>query len=339
MATFDTTFGLDLPGRFNLCPYYLDHNVEAGRGDKTAVIVGAESRTYAEILRRTCQLTSALRASGLRPEERVLIVLPDGFEFVETWCAVVRAGGVFAMVNPLLKAKDFAYAIEYTKAAAVVTHASVWSEIDAAARLSPHVRRVFLVGGEDEDDLVVPYEAALAEEDPEGELAAVEPTGPDDLAGWLFTSGSTGEPKACVHTHGDFAYATETYALQVAGYREDDVCLSVPKLFFGYATGTNLMFPFRVGATVVLFEGRATADEVLDQIEAHRPTFLTGVPTLFNNVLKSPRAGAASINGVIASSPVPASRRVLRAGECAAAALAPRRHALPAIAASHDPAP
>jgi benzoate-CoA ligase family protein len=96
-------------------------------------------------------------------------------------------------------------------------------------------------------------------------------------------------PKACVHTHADFAYNTETYALQVAGYRESDVCLSVPKLFFGYATGTNLMFPFRVGASVVLFSGRATADELFDQIARHRPTFLTSVPTMINNMLRSPR--------------------------------------------------
>jgi acyl-coenzyme A synthetase/AMP-(fatty) acid ligase len=74
--------------------------------------------------------------------------------------------------------------------------------------------------------------------------------------------------------------------------------LSVPKLFFGYATGTNLMFPFRVGATAVLFPGRATADELLDQIAAHRPTFLTGVPTMFNNLLRSERIAGADLSSL-----------------------------------------
>ena len=97
------------------------------------------------------------------------------------------------------------------------------------------------------------WENALAAEDPTATEAETEPTGPGDVAGWLFTSGSTGKPKACVHTHADFAWNTENYALGVVGYREDDACLSVPKLFFGYATGTNLMFPFRVGASAVLF--------------------------------------------------------------------------------------
>ncbi|QDV06176.1 Benzoate--CoA ligase [Planctomycetes bacterium Poly30] len=301
MTGFDATFLHELPREFNLCTYYLDRNLEEGRADKVAVRVGEEGRTYREVHERVLRLTAALRVGsdareGLRPEERVLIVLPDGFEFVETWFAALRAGGVFAMVNPLLKAKDYAYYLEYTKAAVVITHESVLPEIAEPLKGARFCRQVLVVG-EDAGGFT-PYEDALGGAPSDAAASAVEPTGPDDLAGWLFTSGSTGEPKACVHAHRDFAYATETYALQVAGYRESDICLSVPKLFFGYATGTNLMFPFRVGATVVLFEGRATADEVLDQIERHRPTFLTGVPTLFNNVLRSERAAAMDLSSL-----------------------------------------
>lgn len=317
-ASFEAEFPLHLPdpvdaqaldaGRLNLCDYYLDRNIREGRADKVAVRMGPEARTYGDIHRRVRALTAALRADGLREEDRVLIVLPDGFEFVEAWFAVLRAGGVFAMVNPLLKAKDFAYYLEYTKAAAIFTHESVLPEIAEAMEASRFCRNAYVVGagGVPEDGVLedgVPkedgrwsFEGAVARGMGSGIDDGVAPTGPDDLAGWLFTSGSTGEPKACVHVQRDFAYATETYALQVAGYQESDVCLSVPKLFFGYATGTNLMFPFRVGATVVLFEGRATADEILDQVEAHRPTFLTGVPTLFNNVLRSERAEAMDLS-------------------------------------------
>jgi len=284
------------PSRFNLCDYFLDHNLEAGRADKVCLIAGAERRTYAQIAERSRKLAACLRRAGLRPEERVLIVLPDGFEFAETWFAVLRAGGVFAMVNPLLKREQFDYYLEYSKARIAVTHADVLPEIGPAAR-DARLLETLLVVGEDAGGFT-PYEEALAGEQADSELAALEPTGPDDLAGWLFTSGSTGHPKACVHTHADFAWSTETYALQVAGYREDDVCLSVPKLFFGYATGTNLMFPFRVGATSVLFSGRSSADELFDQIERHRPTFLTSVPTLINNMLRSPRIESADLTGL-----------------------------------------
>ena len=280
-------FEFDLPARFNLCEYFLDHNVEAGRGDKTALICGSESRTYRQVAENAKRLAAALRRRGHRPEERVLIVLPDSFEFAEAFFGILRAGGVFAMVNPLLKREDFEYYLTYSKARIVITHESVLPEISAAAQASALTETVLVVGANDGG--FTSYSVALAAEDPDSEMAQMSPTGPDDLAGWLFTSGSTGHPKACVHMHRDFAYSTETYAKQVAGYREEDICMGVPKLFFGYATGTNLMFPFAVGATAVLFDARSTADELFDQIELHRPTFLTNVPTLINNMLRSAR--------------------------------------------------
>ena len=291
---------LDLPERFNLCEYFLDHNLEAGRGDKVALIDESGSYTYAQLVERVQRLAVVLREGGVRPEDRVLIVLPDAWSFAVSFFATLRVGAVFAMVNPLLKAKDFKAYLEYTKARAVITHERVLPEIEAAAQASDHCDLLLVVGdsGRSEEAGRRSFEAALQAADPTSPLAAVAPTEPDDLAGWLFTSGSTGRPKGCVHVHRDFAYSTETYALQVAGYREDDVCVSVPKLFFGYATGTNLMFPFRVGATVVLFEGRSTADALLDQIEQHKPTFMTGVPTLLNNMLASERIDGADLSSL-----------------------------------------
>ena len=275
------------PERFNLCEYYLDRNVIEGRADKVALACGDRTQTYGALLERVRSLTAVLRRLGLRPEERVLLALPDGFEFVESWFAVLRAGGVFAMVNPLLKQADFAKYLAYTRARIVITHPDALDEVGPAALNAKYTEHVLVTG----DDVRgwAPYETLVAGEDAHGPLTESEPTQADEIAGWLFTSGSTGMPKACVHTHGDFAYSTETYASKVAGYREDDICISVPKLFFGYATGSNLMFPFRVGAGVVLFAGRATPDELFDQVERFRPTLMTSVPTMFNNMLRSAR--------------------------------------------------
>jgi acyl-coenzyme A synthetase/AMP-(fatty) acid ligase len=107
----------------------------------------------------------------------------------------------------------------------------------------------------------------------------------DDPAIWLFTSGSTGRAKAAMHSHRDFAFNTEVYAKRTVGYREDDVTISVPRLFFGYATGTNLWFPFAVGATVGLFAERPTAESVAAAIERYRPTIVTNVPTMLGKLL------------------------------------------------------
>jgi benzoate-CoA ligase family protein len=284
------------PERFNLCDYFLDRNLREGRGGKVAILCGDETRTFAQVSARAKLVAAALRRAGVRPEERVLIVLPDGFEFAESWFGVLRAGAVFAMVNPLLKRDEYAKYLEYTKARVVITHADVIPELGPALAQARFCETALVVGPDAHG--CTPYEEALAREDPDSRLAELETSGPDDVAGWLFTSGSTGMPKACVHAHSDFAYNTETYALRVAGYRESDVCLSVPKLFFGYATGTNLMFPFRVGASVVLFPGRSTADELFDHIARHRPTFLTTVPTMINNMLRSPRMETADFSSL-----------------------------------------
>lgn len=292
-----------LPARYNLADDLLDRNVREGRGAKACLHVGEESRTYAEAAARSRQAAAALRRAGVQAEDRVLIVLPDGFEFVEAWFGTLRAGAVFAMVNPLLHAEQYAEYLDYVKPRAVVAHESTLAAMDEALRGARTRPAVFVVGAAGAHRS---WSDALDGEDPRSELAATEPTGPDDLAGWLFTSGSTGRPKACVHAHRDFSYNIETYAKDIAQYRESDVCLAVPKLFFGYATGTNLMFPFRFGGSVVLYPGRATVDELYAQLARHRPTLLTGVPTMINNLLKDPRLASTDLSSL---------RVVLSAGE------------------------
>ena len=129
------------------------------------------------------------------------------------------------------------------------------------------------------------------------DLAGIDPTRSptlthrDEPAIWLFTSGSTGEPKANVHSHRDLAFNTEVYAKQTVGYARDDVTVSVPRLYFGYATGTNLMFPFAVGATVALFSERPTPESLERAIAAYRPTVVTlNVPTMLGKLLDHDQA-------------------------------------------------
>ena len=278
----------------NLCTWFLDQNLEAGRGDKVALRCQDEAWTYAQLSDGAARCAGALRRRGVRPEDRVLLILPDGVDFAYAWFGVLRAGGVFCMVNPLLNASDYAHYLRYTKAQVVICDQGVVAELERAMEGLESPPKLLVSG----DDALghESLDGALKAEDPTSPMARTEPTSPDDLAGWLFTSGSTGQPKACVHMQRDFVFATEAYALGVVGYQESDVCLSVPKLFFGYATGTNLMFPFRVGATVVLFSGRATPDEIFKQIKDHRPTFLTSVPTLINGMLDSPELEEADLS-------------------------------------------
>lgn len=170
----------------------------------------------------------------------------------------------------------------------LVTVPRVVTALHEGLRTSPWLKAVFVVPdaatGDDPEAEVgfdsVPglrsetLSSALSFGQRSGRRAEIVPTRRDDIAVWLFTSGSTGKPKAAVHTHRDFAFNTEVYALGTVGYRRGDVGASVPRLFFGYATGTNLMFPFRVGASVGMFSERPTVESLTAAIAMYRPTCL-----------------------------------------------------------------
>ncbi|MCA1613612.1 MAG: AMP-binding protein, partial [Acidobacteria bacterium] len=248
---------VEFPERFNMSDYFLYHNVEGGRENKVCLYFEDERFTYGDAVRRSNRAGNALRELGLHTEDRVLIALPDCPEFVWTWFGASRAGGVVTMVNPLLPAADYKYYLEYTRARVAVIHESLLANFAEAAEDARHLRNVLVVGGEHGDFL--PYAEVVAQEP--DELAPAD-THRDDIAIWLFTSGSTGHPKGAVHLHHDLPFNTECYAKRVLGVSENDLTVSVPKLFFGYATGTNLLFPFAVGGATALFSERSTPEKL-----------------------------------------------------------------------------
>ncbi len=267
------------PERFNMADYFLYHNVEEGRENKVCLYFEDRSWTYGEVARLSNQTGNALRDAGLDIEDRVLLVLPDCPEFVWTWFGAARIGAVITMVNPLLPAADYEYYLDYTRARVAVIHQSVSSVFDEAARNARYLKKVLVVGENfDESVKGAPTECTPAD------------TRRDDIAIWLFTSGSTGHPKGAVHLQHDLPFNTEVFAKATMGVSGDDLTVSVPKLFFGYATGTNLLFPFAVGGATALFSERSTAEKMFEVIKHYRPTILTTVPTMINSMLNVPGA-------------------------------------------------
>jgi len=262
-----------------MADYFLYHNVEEGRENKVCLYFEDRSWTYGEVARLSNQTGNALRDIGLDIEDRVLLVLPDCPEFVWTWFGAARIGAVITMVNPLLPAADYEYYLDYTRARVAVIHQSVSSVFAEAARNAKYLKKVLVVG-EDFDEYVkgAPTECTPAD------------TRRDDIAIWLFTSGSTGHPKGAVHLQHDLPFNTEVFAKATMGVSGDDLTVSVPKLFFGYATGTNLLFPFAVGGATALFSERSTAEKMFEVIKHYRPTILTTVPTMINSMLNVPGA-------------------------------------------------
>jgi benzoate-CoA ligase family protein len=281
---------IELPENLSLARYFLFDRLDEGLGDKVAVRFGERTWTYSEVARKSLRMASVLARAGVRRGERVLIVLPDAPPFAWTFFGVLARGAVVAMGNPQAPDKSLEYLVGYTRATAVVTVP------DVATKLRPLVERK---GSEVQAMLVVPDVATgedpetrvsgfreLAQELASADEAAITDVHRDEPAIWLFTSGSTGEPKANVHSGRDFAFNTEVYAKRTVGYRRDDVTVSVPRLFFGYATGTNLMFPFAVGATTGLFSERPSPESLANAIAMYQPTVVTNVPTMLGKLLE-----------------------------------------------------
>jgi benzoate-CoA ligase family protein len=279
----------------NLAQYYLFDRLGEGLGDKKAILYGSLSYTYAAIADRSKRFARVLSDAGARRGERVLIVLPDAPPFAWAFFGTLARGCVVAMGNPEVPASSLQYLVRYTRAAVVVTIPRVAETLRASrADLGPDLLRVFVVPetktGEDplaraeiaEDAFVKQLEPVLRDAPPMEPV----PMHKDEHAIWLFTSGSTGEPKANVHSHRDFAWNTEVYAKRTVGYKRDDVTVSVPRLFFGYATGTNLMFPFAVGATTGLFSEKPSPESLSSAIQTYRASVVTNVPTMLGKLLE-----------------------------------------------------
>lgn len=294
----------EIPHEFNMADYFLFDRLEEGKGGSTAIRTIGRSWTYEEVAQWSHRFANAVRSLDLRPEERLLIALPDVPEFAFAIFGTLRAGGVVAMANPLLPGEDLAYTIDYTRCRVLVCDSEVAAKLASRIDEFPLLEAVIVLGGKVPQHQRFHAWDGVVKRAPD--TSPAWPTTRDDPAYWLFTSGSTGRPKAAMHRHEDFAWNCERYAKQVLRIRESDVTLSVPRLYFGYATGTNLFFPFSVGATTCLYPEKPTPQVLLDRIEHFRPTVLTSVPTSIRQVVDHPGAKERDLSSL---------RAVISAGE------------------------
>lgn len=267
------------PESFNMADFFLDARVRED-GGRTAIITDGGTYTYSEVQARANRFANLLRESGVQPEQRVVIALPDGIDFVAAFFGTLKVGAAVVMLNPELKSDLVAYFLGYTRARAAFIASESSEAFQQAAQSSPLLDRLFLTGSAEFDQAVARQPTSFEN----------FPSHRDDAAIWLFSGGTTGKPKAVVQTHRAFAHTTVCYAQGALGMTGADVTLSVPKLFFGYATGCNLLFPFSVGGSAILFPERCTAEVLFEKIRKYRPTILVNVPTMVKKLLDDPSA-------------------------------------------------
>jgi 4-hydroxybenzoate-CoA ligase len=276
-----------LPEIFNAATHFVDRHLAEGRGPSIAIECGDERVSYQQLAERVNRFGSALRARGIQPEQRVALILQDGPAFAYAFFGAIKIGAVPVPLNTLWRSKDYLHALRDSGARVLVISEALLREFVAIDRAwLPRLEHVVVVGQP-------PAGAASFDEWLAGGSPALdaEPTHRDAMAFWLYSSGSTGGPKGCVHLQHDMFVCAESYAKSVLGMRESDRCFSVAKLFFAYGLGNALYMPFAVGATTILMPDPPAAARVYEVIARYRPTLFFSVPTNFGMLLAHQREG------------------------------------------------
>jgi 4-hydroxybenzoate-CoA ligase len=262
----------------NAAHYFVDRHIPEGRAEKVAFREAGSGRqmTYSGIAKAAGRVAGALARADFRPEERAALLLLDTVEFPQIFFGALKSGVVPIPLNTLLAAPVYDAILRDSRATILFVSEPLLAAVAPILADNPYLRQIVVVGG-DAPDGFQGFSDFLREA-PEMPTRAVSP---DEVAFWLYSSGSTGQPKGVSHIHSSLKATADTYGAQVLMIREDDTVLSAAKLFFAYGLGNAMTFPLSVGATTVLFAGRPTPKDMIATLNAEQPTVFCGVPTLY----------------------------------------------------------
>jgi benzoate-CoA ligase family protein len=280
-----TTIAQKLPVRSalkgNIVDYLLEYSAAPQREARPYLVAPDRTWTYRDLRERVARVSGLLKTLGVKRGERVLFSVVDGIDFPALFLGIMKHGAVALPINTYLKPQDYKYFISDSGARLVIVDHSLTGVLDSVCGELPNLRQIVTAGAAVEG---YPFlDALLAAESVQVESAGV---GLDEMAFWLYSSGSTGMPKGVVHTGNHIFWATELFGLGALRIREDDIVLSPPKMYFAFGLGNQVYFPIRAGALVVVNPAPITPSAVLEQWLSHPPTVMFGVPTLFAGVLR-----------------------------------------------------
>jgi benzoate-CoA ligase len=264
----------------------LDHNLAEGRGGKVAIHIDDQTYTYQQLSELANRTGNALKGLGVEQEQRVLMLLLDTPQFPATFFGAIKIGAVPIPTNTVMQPADYEYFLNDSRAKVAVVSEALYQLIEPIRANCKYLKQVVVVDGDDAPG-TIDWQAWVNAASP-----ALDPadTSPDDVAFWLYSSGSTGFPKGAVHLQHDIAFTVENYARGVLNMTENDLCFSGSKLFHAYGLGNNMTFPYGVGASTVLFPGRPTPDAMFETLTRFHPTIFFSVPTAYAAMLAVPDA-------------------------------------------------
>ena len=278
------------PGRaYNAASDFIDAHIERGLANKIVFTDPQRTLSYGELQAATCRFGRGLQQLGLRPESRVVLLMLDTIDFPVAFWGAIRAGILPVPLNTLLTPEQYAYMLEDSRAEAIVISAPLTKAIEPILDRLTYLRRVVIAAGS--GDGRAPAIGRLETHrfadvlNAGGPEAWTAPTVGDEVAFWLYSSGSTGAPKGVKHVHSSLMATARLYGKGVLDFAPHDLVFSAAKLFFAYGLGNSMSFPMSVGASAVLVPDRPSPDLVLDVLRRHRPTLFFGVPTLYAGLL------------------------------------------------------
>ncbi|KAB2330497.1 benzoate-CoA ligase family protein [Cytobacillus depressus] len=272
-----------LKEHYNSSYRFIEEIVQKGLGNKVAIYCDDEKVTYQELLSRVNQFGNALKNIGIEPENRMLIVTYDTPEFVVSFFGAIKMGAIPIPVNTMMTHDDFEYFLNNSRARILVIHEDFWKKIENNRDRFIFLKHVIVIGQEKNSEKeIVHFQDFI--KDSSDQLEAFKTTF-EDPAFWLYSSGSTGNPKGVVHLQRSMESAFNNYAKQILNISENDIAFSASKLFFAYGLGNGMYFPLGAGGSTILLKDRPTPDKVLETIVKYKPTIFFGVPTLFGSII------------------------------------------------------
>jgi benzoate-CoA ligase len=288
---------------FNAADYLVDRHIRGGRGQRTAVIASNRTLSYEELGVLVHRVAGGLRRLGIRPGDRVVLCMADDVELLSGILGAMYLGAVAVPVSTMLTGQDMGVLIADSHARIVCASIEFTAQVEVAITMAPDVVHVIFDGQPTIDALpgvTVHCWDAITSGAP---VTSASKTCDDSVAVWLYTSGTTGTPKAAMHRHGSIRCVAEGYGAKVLGIVPDDRCLSVAKLFFAYGLGNSCFFPLSVGASTVLERARPNPAVVAERIRAGQPTLFFGVPTFYASLVDSglPRGTFKSVRQAVSA--------------------------------------
>ena len=283
--------GYHCPDRYNASRLLFD-NLDKGRGDSPAVITEEGITTYAALSREANRYGNLLIERGLSRGDRVILLMDDEPAFPAAIMGAMKAGLVPVLVNTQSTTDLIQFYVRDSEARAAVVSAG-FEQVLTPELVSGTTCNTLVTSGPGDGHWIGRASLRACSV----ELAEAD-TRKEDMAFWMYSSGTTGRPKGIVHRHEDPLYTHFTYARHVLGLEPGDICYSVPKIFFAYGFGNSVTFPFAAGAATLLSTGRPEPARIFNLVRQCRPSVLFALPTAYTALARHPAARGADLSSV-----------------------------------------